>query len=212
MRKIVLTIVVMFSCILGYAQDMRSLFIAIPDSIMPLLTKVNREDFGDFLDSGMKAEVKNRFGNKSEMRKMTSDYVDLQLTSSSNVEMKLLPMKDSVKVICVVHTYSGPVADSEISFYDTTWNKLSTNRFIDIPVEDDFYNTPDVKEQRDSLRQLRLHTDMFLKEARLSEDENTLQFIYKTSEYVDKEIAEKLEKYLLPEIVYQWSNGRFSKE
>ena len=92
MRKIVLTIVVMFSYILGYAQDMRSLFIAIPDSIMPLLTKVNREDFGDFLDSGMKAEVKNRFGNKSEMRKMTSDYVDLQLTSSSNVEMKLLPM------------------------------------------------------------------------------------------------------------------------
>lgn len=40
------------------AQDLKSLYIALPDSLSPLLTKVNREDFGDFLASNMKAEVK----------------------------------------------------------------------------------------------------------------------------------------------------------
>lgn len=33
-------------------------FIAMPDSVAPLLTKVNREDCVDFLASNMKAEVK----------------------------------------------------------------------------------------------------------------------------------------------------------
>ena len=57
------------------AQDLKSLYIALPDSLSPLLTKVNREDFGDFLASNMKAEVKNRFGQTSEMLKLTDDYL-----------------------------------------------------------------------------------------------------------------------------------------
>lgn len=91
-------------------------FVALPDSLSPLLTEVNRADFGDFLESGMKAEVKNRFGNMSEMTKLTSDYLFLKTTSASTLELKLLPLNDSVKVICAVSTYSAPAADSQITF------------------------------------------------------------------------------------------------
>ena len=94
------------------AQDLKSLYIALPDSLSPLLTKVNREDFGDFLASNMKAEVKNRFGQTSEMLKLTDDYLLVHVSKSSREEMKLLPLNDSVKVVCVVRTYCGPVPDS----------------------------------------------------------------------------------------------------
>ena len=58
-----LFIIGMLLCVFSlHAQDMKTLFIAMPDSIAPLLTKVNREDCVDFLASNMKAEVKNRFG------------------------------------------------------------------------------------------------------------------------------------------------------
>ena len=107
-------------CGLGLqAQDIKSLYIALPDSLSPLLTKVNRADFCDFLASNMKAEVKNRFGNVSEMLKLTDDYLSVRISESSREEMKLLPLNDSVKVVCVVRTYLGPVADSKVSFYDT---------------------------------------------------------------------------------------------
>ena len=81
--KHILFIIFLLSTFNSYAQDLKSLFIAIPDSLSPLLTKVNREDFGDFLDSNMKAEVRNRFGNTSEMKKLTSDYLLLQTSSAS---------------------------------------------------------------------------------------------------------------------------------
>ena len=72
--------------------------------------------------------MKNRFGNTSEMLKLTDDYLFVRLTSASTLEMKLLPVNDSTKVVCVVHTYSAPVADSSISFYTTDWKRLSEFR------------------------------------------------------------------------------------
>ena len=60
--KQILLIACMLCSLTLPAQDIKSLFIELPDSLSPLLTKVNREDFGDFLASNMKAEVRNRFG------------------------------------------------------------------------------------------------------------------------------------------------------
>ena len=39
------------------AQEAKTLFVNMPDSLSPLLTKVNREDCIDFLESKMKAQV-----------------------------------------------------------------------------------------------------------------------------------------------------------
>lgn len=192
------------------AQDLKSLYIALPDSLSPLLTKVNREDFGDFLASNMKAEVKNRFGQTSEMLKLSDDYLLVRISKSSKEEMKLLPLNDSVKVVCVVRTYEGPVADSDIRFYDTAWKELPASRFFTLPPEEQFYRQPLTETATDSLRNLRLYADMYLKELRLSEKDQSLTVTYTTPDYVDKETAEKLKAYVLEKpVVYQWCNGKF---
>ena len=61
MKKLIYLFLV-WGCTLSVAaQDMKKVFIAMPDSLTPLLTKVNKEDCIDFLASNMKAEIKNRF-------------------------------------------------------------------------------------------------------------------------------------------------------
>ena len=191
----------------GRAQELRSLFVAMPDSVLPLLTKTNRMDCIDFLDSNMKAEVKNRFNNTSELKVLTKDYLELQLTSQSSVEMKLLPMNDSVKVVCMVHTVCGPVCDSEITFYDTQWKQLPSKNFITLPEVDRFYY---LNTNEESYATVRKAADMNLMKANLSSEASTLTFIYTTPEYLSKEDREKLELYLRKEpIVYQWGEGRF---
>lgn len=106
------------------AQDMKSVFVNMPDSIAPLLTKINREDCVDFLASDMKAQVKNRFDKQSELKSLTDDYLLMQVTDVSTWEMKLLPINDSIKVICVIKTLCASVCDSEIHFYTTGWQEL----------------------------------------------------------------------------------------
>lgn len=210
MKKILFVVGVLLCCLCIQAQDMKSLFIALPDSLSPMLTKVNREDFGDFLASNMKAEVKNRFGNTSEMLKLTDNYLKLKISKVSMAEMKLLPLNDSVKVICVVHTFEGPASDSSISFYDTSWKRLPADKFLTLPVEDAFYKTPASEVQADSLKNLRARADMFLLKADLSETDNTLSFTYATPDYLDKETAEEIKPYLVQEpLKYIWKEGHF---
>lgn len=207
MKKILLLMFVIYASLLQ-AQDMRSLFIAMPDSLAPLLTKVNKEDFGDFLESNMKAEVKNRFGKSSEMLRLTNDYLSLKMSGSSEVQMKLLPVNDSVKVVCVVHTYKGPVADSDIRFYSTQWEELPQKSYLVLPAEDAFYEAPTADADKTTLRNLRKQADMYLFVARLSEKENALLFSYTTPDYLDKVTAEKLKPFLKAEpLKYLWTDG-----
>ncbi|MGO5523345.1 DUF3256 family protein [Phocaeicola plebeius] len=211
MKRILILIFVLYVCgAAGRAQDLKTLFVALPDSLSPLLTEVNRADFGDFLESGMKAEVKNRFGNMSEMTKLTSDYLFLKTTSASTLELKLLPLNDSVKVICAVSTYSAPAADSQITFYDTNWHELPLPDFLQLPQEDEFYLTPASTAQADSLKNLRAYADMYLWKAELSSDKPVLKFTYTTPDYLDKETAKDLRPYLKSQpVCLEWKEGKF---
>lgn len=195
------------------AQDLKTLFVAMPDSLSPFLTEVNRADFGDFLASGMKAEVKNRFGNISEMTQLTDDYLFLKSSSASTLEMKLLPLNDSVKVICAVFTYFAPAADSRVTFYDTNWKMLSQSDFIQLPQEDEFYVMPQSDAQADSLKNLRTYADMYLWKASLSADKPVLSVTYTTPDYLDKKTADELKHYVVSSpLCYEWENGKFIRK
>ena len=205
-----LLIIVGFFCALSVgAQEMRTVFISMPDSIAPLLTKVNKEDCVDFLDSKMKAEVTNRFGGKSEMKELTKDYVLIQTTPSSSMEMKLLPVNDSIKVVCMVKTVYASACDSQIHFYTSDWSKkIDGKEFLQIPSVDTFFLPNDSTAEEIVL--IKKKAVMHLMKASLSKDTHSLAFVYTTPDYLNKEERDKLLSYLRKEpIVLQWQDGKF---
>ena len=133
-NKFVITIffsaVGLFASTALWAQEAKTLFVNMPDSLSPLLTKVNREDCIDFLESKMKAQVENRFGKKSEMTDLSKDYIRMQMSSQSTWQMKVLALNDSTNVICTVSTACAPACDSSIRFYTDDWKPLTTSLFI----------------------------------------------------------------------------------
>lgn len=192
--------------------DLSSLFVSMPDSIVPLLTSVNRADCVDFLASHMKAEVKNRFGKPSELKQLTEDYLLLQLTPRSTLSMKLLPVNDSVQVICVVRTVEGPVPDSHIRFYSTDWQALTTERFLEVPSADTFYLPADSLPAGADVS-VRAKADMDLCRADLSPEADRLTFIYTTPQYLVKDDRQPLQALLKKApCVYVWKEGRFVRQ
>ncbi len=126
-----------FSMVQVHAQDMRSIFKSMPDSIVPYLTENNKLDFLDFLDSDMKAEITNRLGGKSEMQTLNDNYLRLILSESSVLEMRLLstdyPVDSISQIVCMVRTFGTVQKESTISFYSTKWKKLHVNKYISLP-------------------------------------------------------------------------------
>ena len=209
MRTIWLIVVSVLCGISASAQDMKSVFIAMPDSITPLLTKINKEDFVDFLDSNMKAEVKNRFDRTAEMKVLTEDYTLVQTSEVGTLEMKLLPVNDSTKVICMVKTVCASACDSDVRFYTSDWSKeLDAASLLQRPSADVFFLPNDTLSEEGVL--IRKKADMHLMKASLSKDVPTLTFLYTTPDYLNQEDKEKLLPHLCKEpVVLEWKDGQF---
>lgn len=194
------------------AQEAKTYFKNMPDSVCPLLSAVNRADFIDFLESKMRAEVTNNFGGKSEMTDLSPDYIRVKMTSQSSWQMKLLPVNDSTKVICVVATSCAPACDSHIRFYTSDWKELPVSSCLPaLPVLDDFIAEASDTVDAYAYQDARSQADMLLMKAELSAEEATLAFTFTTTDYMDKETAEKLKPFVRRPIVYTWKRGRFEK-
>ena len=101
------------------AQELviRDVFRQMPDSLMPYLSTNNRLDFIDFLDSKMKAEIKNQFDGKSEMTALTDDSLSIRMNDALRVDML---KTDSV------------YGDKSIKFFTPQWQQIRR----DIPWND----------------------------------------------------------------------------
>ena len=209
MRRRLLIIVSIFCALSATAQNMKSVFVSMPDSIAPLLTQTNKEDCIDFLDSNMKAVVKNRFGNEAEMKALTENYVLMQTSPVGTLEMKLLPVNDSTNVVCMVKTVCASACDSEVHFYTSDWSKkLDAKNFLQTPEADAFFLPNDTLTDEDAL--IRKKADMHLMKVSLSKDDASLTYIYSTPDYLNKEDRVKLLPHLRKEpIVLRWQDGKF---
>ena len=145
MKQIILSCVAALMSVGVWAADtltVRQLFIEMPDTVVPYLTRNNRLDFIDFMDSNMKAEVTNLLGGKSRMTALTADSLSLQLNESCRMDLLLLRVQHSSDgllqkpndlpadtlqhVLCLVRTLKGDAGmeESSVVFYTTAWHRL----------------------------------------------------------------------------------------
>ena len=99
---------------------LRDAFRQMPDSLMPMLTQNNRLDCLDFLDAGMKAEVRNRLGGTSVMT----------ASPALRVDMLLLPLAEPIdtvdQVIVVGETFlvDSIYGETTLRYFTPTWQSI----------------------------------------------------------------------------------------
>lgn len=195
------------------AQQAKQYFVSMPDTILPLLTEINRADCIDFLESNMRAIVTNRLDGKSEMTKLTDNYIEIKLSEQSSWQMKVLALNDSTQVICTVFTACAPACDSHIKFYTTQWESLSLADYIQtMPTLSDYL--PQLNEADYDIQTLNAvkQADLLLIKMQLSADNNTLVCSFDTPQYMEKSAAQKLTPLLQKPIVYNWNSGKFVRK
>lgn len=195
--------------VLSARTPMRQWFMAMPDSVMPLLTKNNRLDFIDFLDCGMDAVVTNRLDGKSQLKRLTEDYLLLHYTSSSDVEMKLLSVGDTAQVLCMVTTMKANVHDSRVAFFDEDWRSLPVVDILNEPSLGAFFDV----ERSDSASVACAKVEVFFKTYALSADADVLKCRLSALDYLSREDRKQVIPYLKgEEVIFRWADGRFVLE
>ena len=210
MRKRILTVLITCIMALGAAQaeDLRTLFINMPDTIMPVLTKSERMDFLDYLDSGMKARVRNKLGGESEMTELSDRSLTVSTSQSGRIEMVLFPRKKGVNLICIIKTVTARYDDSRLAFYDENWMPIDVAGLIELPQFDDYLTKEALAS--DSLEVLKRQSMLRLQS--VSSTENGLEFQYTSLDYIGQD-ADKFRSWFKKEPVrYVWNGKRFKRK
>ena len=121
-------LILLVSCVLtSFVQaqvSMRDVWLSMPDSIVPYLNRSLRMEHLDFVNMHVKSEVKNLLHENGVLDTLTNDFASYYLPQSSSLELKLLTAADSSQVICMVKTVMAPEAESEVKFFNTSWQPL----------------------------------------------------------------------------------------
>lgn len=225
MKKVVLLLFLLLFCVNSFlsAQSMRTLFVQMPDSIMPFLTKNNREDCVDFIDANMLARVTNRLDTKSELLQFTSDYLHLKTSEAGSMQIKMLPF-DGDTILCVINTVCAEACDSRIAFYTRNWQPLDGSIYFKKPLIRDFFldvNTPDSQQdfsddltsakKAESLDELLDIADIYLVYLTFSDRGNILTAEYTMPHYMLQGDSLRVAPHLR-KLSYRWTSRGFELE
>lgn len=204
----VLSFLIVLPCV--KAENIATLFSNMPDEYIPYLESAWRKDLIDLYNSGKTASLKNNMEGTSALLKLTDNYLFLQATERSTVEMKLLPLINNTHIICMVTTVYAPVGDSRVAFFTTDWKPLDANELL-TPIHPEWFLKEDVDKSTDTYKESVARLDIELIQYKLSPDSLTLTATYTTPLYLHKEEREKLKPYLkeTPRL-FTWESSRFN--
>ena len=215
-----ITTIILFVCVstlAGAQTSMRQLWLTMPDSLCVYLDEGRRTELVDFIDMGVKSEVKNLMNGQSVMDTLTADFTQVQLSESLTLQLKLLPVADADTLLCMVRTFSAPAAESHVSFFDTSWKPLSGDFGLTsmrqpesdaaaTAMVENFVSRPDTMavDQFQSLKKL---IDPVMLSAELSPADATITFSL-SSPLTTREEQEQLKAILLQR-KFKWQAGTF---
>lgn len=209
MKRLIFSILICVFALGVKAQEMEALFISMPDQDIPQLENAWRKDLVDLYKSGKEARLKNTMNGFSSLNSLTSDYLSLQVTERSFIEMKLLPLVNNTNVICMIRTVNGPVADSQIEFFTTDWKPLAVSDLF-TPVDADWFIKEDTDKNSNAFQDVAARLDMDLIQYGLSPDNQTLTATYTTPLYLSKEDRKKVTPFIKESPkVYTWEKFHF---
>ena len=206
MKRFVYTMFLAGFLVAVKAQKMEDFFIQMPDNLIIQLEEAWRKDLVGLYKSGKPAVLENMMAGKSVLNKLTDDYLLLQSTESSTVELKLLSLINNSLIICMIETVYAPVADSRVSFYTTDWHLLPTEDLL-TPVTVEWFWKEDIDQTEIAYLS---RSELFLVKYSLSVDDVILTAEYTTPRYLDDENQQIVKPLLKAEPkIYSWKSGRF---
>lgn len=122
----------------------REAFTYLDIPALDLLKRTTRLDMLDYLDADSVYKASNAMGGLSWIEQCTPDYIKLQLTPVSTLELKMLPTKKDGVVTMAIYTVGGDsqAEDSQITLTDEKLHPLETDKFFKAPELKDFFDIP----------------------------------------------------------------------
>lgn len=215
MNKLVTTLLLsLLMTATAFGQDINKVFKDMPRDIIyglsPELNAMLLDDPADttkFVATAVYEKVKRNVIN--------SEYIALQTSKAGLTEIRLLPLINGSKIVCVVQTVSGVITDSRITFYTDKWEPLDGAELLRsdlLPHERsvDWFIKSDADKSGEQYEHAIATLIMTPMKYSLSAEDNTLTIEFNPKSFLSNEDYKIVEPYLTKEPrVLKWDKVRF---
>ena len=197
MKKTLIIICFLTCWLCVSAQSLREVWIEMPDSILPYLSKSQRTELADYVEMKAEPVVLNVFGDSVRIERMTNNYLLVKASEVTLLEIKLLDNN----TLALVQTWKAPAAESKLSLFDLQWQpKEAVVEYNENIVKPDTMTYEEFNDLK-SLMYPRL------KEYRLSPENNSLSVSWNYPLLSKKELKRMVD--LLKPQVLNWTGRDF---
>jgi hypothetical protein len=213
MKKIIFIIFFIFSVVsVLSAQNINVIFLSMPENmILGLDDATKNKLLSNPEDTADMVVQRGDFG-EIERLAISSDFISLQTSESGATQIKLLPLINDSKIICVVKTVCGKACDSKVQFYTTKWIPIPQGTLLPAINKDSFIITGTNRDSQE-FRNAYAALDMNPVIMELSADDTYLEASYDIQNYLTSEDYKKIEPYLIENPKrYTWNKLSFKPE
>lgn len=207
MSRLILFTLLLLTSITTYGRrPIDSYFVTAPKQLLPHLSENSRKDLIDLHDAGHESRVKHPLGGTVEIISLDDRQITVQLSSASSLQIALLPVADTTGIIAVIENVSLPARDSRLSFYDTQWQPIPTERVFTAPTPETFMDKGSKRERRQAAGLIDLLPLSYTIEG------DTLLARESLQEYLPEEVYNRIASLLRKEpVTYTWNGKRFTR-
>lgn len=208
MRKILLIIAFLCSSFYISAQNIADVFLTMPDNIILGLESTEKEILIANAKDTTEIMISKDIGGSVKRLAVSDDYIALQTSEVGTTQIKLLPLINDSKIVCVVKTVCGSACDSQIRFYTTKWIPIEQNLFPE--KNKDWFIKEDADRNSQDFKNVYEALDINLIKIEMSADNTTIKVFYDIEKYLSEEDLKKVQPFLLKEPkVFEWDKNLY---
>ena len=185
-------------------------FLNMPQQDLDLLSRSMRQDMLDYMEQRDSVYKKaNIYMGLSWIETMQPGYMKVHLSDVSSLQIKLLPRQGrALPVVMTLYTIDdgNGTADTTLKFFDNAMQPLPTSGFMKIPDPEDFYNIP--KDSPVGTKDLEEAFPFYTVCLTADPATGDLTGILTSSNALSIEEANRLSKYIRPELHWKWDGRR----
>lgn len=201
--KRIIFIIALFASISVSAQNIGEVFLTMPDDIIFGLEAAGKEKLVSNHDDTTGIVVDRGVLGEMERIAISDDFISLQTSEAGTIQIKLLPLINDSKIICVVKTVCAKMCDSQIQFYTTKWMPIPQGDLF--PKKDkDWFIKADVDRNSQDFQNAYAALDMNPIVITLSAEDTSIAASYDIENYLTTDDYKKIKPYLIDSKKFVW--------
>lgn len=177
------------------AQELENVILSMPNGIVLGLDAAQKDRLVASLKDTAQIEVDRENIGTVKRLAISPDYISLQTSESGTTQIKLLPLINDTKIICVVKTICGGVCDSQIQFYTTKWLPIAQDLFP--KKTKDWFIKHDADKDSQDFKNAYASLDMTPIKIMLLPESTSLEAFYDIKNYLSEDDYKKIQPFLI---------------